>query len=112
VKPGPELDALVAEKVMGWIHLEAHPASCAPEVWILDDEHGTEARKAAEWSPSTDIADAWEVVEVMRKKDGVFIANMGRRWTVRFTDYSMWFADDLPLAICLAALKAKGHDVL
>jgi hypothetical protein len=52
MKPGPELDALVAEKVMGWIHLEAHPASCAPEVWILDDEHGTEARKAAEWSPS------------------------------------------------------------
>jgi len=64
MKPGRELDALVAKKIMGW------KLSADASEWL--DADG-EYMKAAEywyiggnddilpWSPSTDIAAAWQV---------------------------------------------------
>lgn len=88
-KAGPELDARVAREVMNW------------EI-------------AGPWSPSTDIAAAWEVVE----KIGLFSdeAYDGIGFTL-WHDANGWFvgtpdfrtgvqAPTAPLAICLAALEA------
>ena len=65
MKPGPELDALVAEKVMGWT---AVYLSDGVNTW-LDDGVNTGRMISGDypWSPSTSIADAWEVVEKLGK---------------------------------------------
>jgi hypothetical protein len=101
------IDALVAEHVMGW--------------WLAKDEDG-------EWCfmdgadfvcfnfdvphYSTDIAAAWEVVEKM--------GHVGLNWDDTTNSPARWqcimergeyYADTAPMAICLAALKAKGVDV-
>lgn len=99
-----KLDGLVAEKVMGW-----------------------RAAGSGQWSPSTSIADAWDVVIAMRK----------RRYAVRIEAnrfplsdlVSVWANDDNPemgvrgwhnasgkttdpataaLHICIASLRAVG----
>ena len=94
---GRELDALVAEKVMGWDHYpskhEIVPAY------------------------STDIAAAWEVVEKMRSDDwwaqiaqdntDIWDAKLWRgepdRWFPTMETYGN--APTAPLAICRATLK-------
>lgn len=81
-KPGPDLDALVAEKVMGWtpceddlhnlkwdthIPLRTRHGIVGEELWR--DEWGDPPtiklpRSGPKpWAPTTSIADAWEVVE-------------------------------------------------
>jgi hypothetical protein len=71
---GRELDALVAEKVMGW---RRHPTNQWNDRWHdgdreLDADHAIEGEGGdyyhpdKAWEPSTDIAAAWEVVEEMR----------------------------------------------
>ena len=92
LQAGHELDALVAEKVMGW----------AP------GERGTPAF-------STSIAAAWEVVEKMRADKlsvtltGYWEGSTGK-WWVNVLDNVETVAtvrtDTAPHAICLAALKA------
>jgi Phage ABA sandwich domain len=92
-----EIDRLVAEKVMGW-----------------------EAGKYAygSWFPTTNIADAWKVVEKLSKDGFEF-----QVWREKNGKYNVEFAKDFfyvfgfaesetaPLAICLAALKAVGVEV-
>lgn len=96
-----ELDAMVAEKVMGWTLHGVAPSG--GRVLI--------APSGAMGIPnySTDISAAWQVVEKMRSKRIHF--EMGSTipgdWTAYFnndraTDKSA------PRAICLAALKAVG----
>jgi hypothetical protein len=100
--PGPKLDALVAEKVMGLV-IPSRPG----------------------WGPkpySTDIAAAWEVVE----KFGHFhiqtvfgdgsVDSFGEMIRVRLTTEATLqgrtmesIAETAPHAICLAALKAVGY---
>jgi hypothetical protein len=125
---GRELDALVAEKLMGMgsqMTVQRQPdGSYVPtgEIWYDCPEF------------STDIADVWQVVKKMH--DGIDPAEMGRyqyltlvctgafgeRWAASF-DFNLshdWYEADVivtcpfaakaataPLAICLAALKAK-----
>lgn len=123
MKPGRELDALIAEKVF--------------EGYILDyNNYGnflvafkTDSEGIAIWEDlpnySTDISAAWQVVEKL--KDTLD----GNKWTGEFNlfyngqDYECWWsfsrqtedglyetskeagvADTAPLAICLASLKA------
>jgi hypothetical protein len=105
LKAGRALDALVAEKVM--------------ECRILDG-----------WSPSTDIAAAWEVVEKLREReDSIRIETregpQHNEWWVaidQFVKDEEWAGGgyysaekiftaqsaSLPLAICLASLQAVG----
>lgn len=99
-----EIDAEVAEKVMGWGH--AHRWSD----WTLKGR----VMAGNSWSPSTDIAAAWEVVEKVRetheevsltcteKGYSCYIFKSENHVPEGFTSKTM------PMAICLAALKALG----
>lgn len=58
-----ELDALVAEKVMGWSFEAASPTSRDGDFWS-DGENYVVA--VDEFHPSTDVNAAWQVVEKMR----------------------------------------------
>ncbi len=90
MKAGRELDALIAEKVMGW------DSRCIPKPY------------------SRDIGYAWQVVEKVLsdvkghvdlsiEPDGVNCIISGYTFDAGET------ADTAPLAICQAALKAVGH---
>jgi hypothetical protein len=91
---GAELDALVAERVMGW----------------------TDSRKLEDWwwKPSTDIRQAWEVLNHVASTRDVKVSLErcydARSWNCTIEDdVGHVFGCDLvdaPLAICRAALKA------
>lgn len=127
MKAGRDLDALIAEKVMGW------PKNSV--VWYIDDK----PFRISDFSPSTQIADAWLVVEKFAgaeksigESGGVELLD---RWQIQLQwDHNwMWDAtlshlvgtnsvsEDVteffaqapaaPLAICLSALKAVGVNI-
>lgn len=108
-----EIDRLVAEKVMGWKR--------TPYGWdVLEKKYNL----GIEWDLpkfSTNIADAWKVVEKLQK-DGWYIElyNENEEWCFDLTKYNEFLsvdrfyrasAEGASLAICLAALKACGIDV-
>ena len=127
MEAGRELDALIAEKVMGHRMFEPPPMS---EPWeVMPDDY----RGRPLLPYSTDIGAAWEVVEKMRERgkdrkdiaicmDGFSLSqnHVGEDWqdypwapeggwSATFTDgYNTSGAAALtaPHAICLAALKA------
>ena len=112
---GPEMDALIAELVMGW-------------KWAVDEcEHPTlnDGRClkpdgiVVYFRPSRQIADAWQVVEYLRGQPwyrGVSVTDAPTQggsytceiWTKRGGMMGReveYVADTAPLAICRAALK-------
>jgi len=113
VKPGPELDRLVAERVMGWQY------DLLRDAWAKAD--GSYAY-AEVWKPSTDIAAAWDVVQCLISKSfNVEVWNtveldQDGEWRtawvvdVRSTQHGASTyraqAPSAPLAICRAALLA------
>ena len=131
MKAGRELDALIAEKVMGWssqadgLYWDAgnHRTRLVLGSIIAKkrDEMGLENAHGFVFAPSTNIADAWEVV---RKMGMVLIENsweafgQADEWNVQFVGHDKegephWVsesAETVEIAICLAALKAKGGD--
>lgn len=116
MEAGRDLDALIAEKVMGYRMKPEHNEWDYFPIPILS------------WHPSADIAAAWQVVEKLCDRPGVeFMVKLmepsakklyGFRWyaavtvsdscdqTEEFDRTYTAFADTAPLAICLAALKA------
>jgi len=62
-KAGPELDTLIAEKVMGWEVVAQYPKDCPDHGLYVMLASGKLWNRGGEWSPSTDIAAAWNVVE-------------------------------------------------
>jgi hypothetical protein len=110
LNPGRELDALVAEKVMGrrfTRHL-CEPGT-PPHEWVDSD--------VPEYS--TDIAAAWGVVEKLREHfAGVEVMALTKtNANPNYFEAKLWantwvhsFAEapTAPHAICLAALKAVG----
>jgi hypothetical protein len=115
--PGRELDALVAEKVMGWLHTES---------WQSDGEITGTTPDYRAWVPvprySTDWAAAGEVVEKVRAQMpggwGFELEDVGvsavalNTWRAAFMGAdAKWEAlsDSAPHAICLAALQAVGY---
>lgn len=105
IAAGRELDAEVAEKVMG-----------------LDRKPWTDEDDVMHFPPtelfSTDISAAWQVVEKMREhtKQCVlveastnpeeYLCTVGRHYRGQWFKSHQSKADTAPLAICLAALKA------
>ena len=95
-EPGPELDRLVAERVMRW---------------TLDEKGWQENFK-----PSVDIVAAWKVVNRLREKQfDIMIKTLKDRWEVLISDSDKildWYATapELPLAICRAALLAVSAE--
>jgi hypothetical protein len=114
---GREMDALVAEKVMGyrWLKVNGIKALFPPDLkpsdvdWFPEDDPLDLVR----WPYSTDIAAAWEVVEHNHDVSVEHRAMSSTPWAVTFqrhmdgTEFT-GFADTAPLAICRAALKAVG----
>jgi hypothetical protein len=107
MEPGRELDALIAAKVLGIVSLVPATYRLVGGPWVVSD-----------LIPyySTDIKDAWEVMEWLWEKDeqyliwpdgldgeeGYSVALLERG---EDTDYSVAWAKTAPHAICLAALK-------
>ena len=144
MEAGRELDAIVAEKVMGWHYDSAWDCLIPPEQrakpnemwteWEADDDglvrkpinenyvtgivYTGDTQKIVLPYYSTDIADAWKVVERLDYKShtNFSLYTIGANWFCFFKeenvkmDYS-WVneyearADTAPLAICRAALK-------
>ena len=114
-----ELDALVAEKVMGWTLVTDIVKNCSGQ-WF--DSNGGGTRSEHGWHPDTSISDAWLVVEEMRKRGfGVNIVspNVDTTSQPRPTDWIVWVeredgvssvaswrCDSAPEALCRAALEA------
>lgn len=133
IKPSREFDALVAEKVMR-LEVKSYESLKGADIrekfgtfWtpIRDNNYGTPYQQ---WQPvqpySTDIAAAWEVVEVivnMRRQDFKLLyaklpppQNDRKGWRAIFTTGQGTreaIAPTVPHAICLAALKACGVEV-
>lgn len=114
---GRELDALIAERVMGWtsVHYDG-PTDRARYKWLGIPPDGRTYQTEVRYF-STDIAAAMEVVERLREQGyGVVMAdNMGKPpWNVDVVATAKVYegdADSLPLAICRAALQATKTGV-
>jgi hypothetical protein len=121
-----ELDAAIAEKVMGWTKWRS-PAARTPEpdCWKTGDEESP-TRLIAYWSPSTDIAAAWLALDWLRTRRDVVCLTFDARdnyWEIDacdHIDYHTNLRDDgskprgcavivsaatAPRAICRAALS-------
>jgi len=110
MKAGRELDALVAEKVMGMLkYIQGDITIFENEEYLWRD-----------WEVpyfSDDIAAAWQVVEKMREKYVINIEiDCENTWVELWRDstdepykqVADEYGDTAPLAICLAALRAVG----
>lgn len=117
---GPELDALLAEKVMGWRRFDNWSQTVGMErPFFLVGESGVIVYRHPDlgksWSPSKNMADAWDVVEKIENTLNFQIDNVGlenkdqRRWRVLFSrsgdPISVVAAETAPLAIARAALQ-------
>lgn len=125
MKAGPALDAMVAEKVLGWKAVPGHGPMEGLTFYQPPDQSWVEY-DIPEFS--TEIEQAWRVVEKIKEKGhdliiGVFCKDDERLGdgdrTEAFYRVSVWIependdedniktgeADTAPLAICLAALK-------
>lgn len=123
MQPGRELDALIAEKVMGITKLSHRPLD-ANEMCrrcFRPAGQGDNLPASCVAQPySTDIAAAWEVVEkldLFGKRDMFIYKNWRGKYSIDETvdagmgtrDIAIAEADTAPQAICLAALKAVGE---
>lgn len=130
LEPGPELDRLVAERVMGWKRrVEEAPPGCAywdddkGHLRAFEDPGGNLDRWYDPWRPSTDIAVAWEVLNRLLAND--FTYNIGapcpyRRGEDKDWQIIVWNAEgevvadvrapNICLLICRAVLLALGVD--
>lgn len=124
MEAGRELDALIAEKVMGCKILYVGTVS-GEKPWgcgCLNEIHSIGDGDAELKEFSTDIAAAWEVVEKLREKyNSVDICALSptlkgchykvKLWDNAWSDSITILSETVPRAICLAALKAIGHEV-
>ena len=122
---GPELDRLIAEKVMGWkiIDYESNgefTGNAMPheDGYCLKDKDGNERQhgeEAHQWHPSTKISNAWEVVEAITKQEPRKIVRVHHNSDMSICRIIDFHSCDTigeggaltaPLAICRAALSA------
>lgn len=114
---GGELDALVAENVMGWrLERTGGTGKYRDAMRWVDDRGAVVAEVDWHWKPSIDIADAWQVVEKLRSLgydvnvliDAATDVKRPYACEVSRTGWcgSEWeSATTAPHAICLAALS-------
>jgi hypothetical protein len=118
---GRELDALVAEKVMGWIDIKKQSIANAFGQHVLDDYVGQPSIGAT--IPvlvprySTMIQEAWKVADKLRGEVQFVAVISGsgpqgaQPWICKINREGSFIeerAETAPLAICLAALKGVG----
>lgn len=116
MKPGRELDALVAEKVMGWISWRnGREETLNPPLNESEERvHGIYPKPEIPHY-STSIADAWQVVEAfdvyhISKTIVVPPARWFHATLTRFDkdQFGAEAGESIPHAVCLAALAACG----
>ena len=109
-----QIDALIAEKVMGLVVGEVYSDSGEYESHYANpqDKHPLTGQDLLPHY-STSIVDAWRVVEkiegqvlIDRTISGKWVCEI--IWGMRYTYVAE--ADTAPMAICLAALKAVGYE--
>jgi len=118
MKPGRELDALVAEKVMGWVEFSPIDPTIDFGVhgkyrWNYAKDPKDGKQKPIPWY-SEDIAAAWEVVEKMLERGGCEIgcygSKNGAKWfevnVITMNGEVTVTAQTPAEAICKAALLA------
>jgi hypothetical protein len=118
---GREMDALVAEHLMGWrLVKRGRRVATGPDYEgpgeILGFSGNADARRwIAQVCPaySTEIAAAWSVVELFPETGrGLHLMQSmarGGRWRCTFDMEDGVWGDTAPHAICLAALKSVGY---
>lgn len=119
--PGQPLDELIAERFMGWHKGKGGavnwPGAESSAYWYSADggrHHPCIRDDFANmwpWSPSTDIADAWMVVEWLKAQGCHLELRWVHDWTCVLIGERSASADTAPMAICLAALKSIGVKV-
>lgn len=114
---GPELDALVAERVLGWgnVHIAWSQVRGIPPQYA-DKQPPDRTINFPGMGWSLVISSAWDVVEAMERRGystnlHSHVDGSGRRWTAEFWEHventDMGHGDTAPLAICRAALAAS-----
>lgn len=118
MKPGKELDALIAENVMGLPVLDYN------NYGTITVSYENDENRQAVWVDlpkySTDITAAWEVAEKLAEKG--FYYEIQQAWSQENTKRCRVYLNDgearyiaigdtAPHAICLAALKALGVEI-
>lgn len=109
MRPGRELDALVASKVMG-IEIDG-------DVWpddavvcpVLGDQWYMYIQPY-----STDIAAAWTILEKLKDDFNFTLSLQGETYFLKLIGIDSVVtaeANTAPHVICLAALKAVGYDI-
>lgn len=118
MKPGRELDALVAEHVMGlepWP--EQLPSWKCKAFKAKHVPHGQKAKPCIPPEYSTNIAAAWKVIEKIKTSESwlaIWQTIDTGKWYIELQlddGTKIGWANDCdtaPQAICLAALKYKG----
>jgi len=124
MQPGRELDELVAEKILGWRFSKSTFEQYEPSCWY--DKATSKRVWGRDFSPSTDIAAAWKVVEKLNDLGMDVEINQNAESTpgdherchvyIREFDTinekelheDVW-ASTAPHAICLAALKVTAQ---
>lgn len=104
---GPDLDALIAEKVMGLEPWPGQDPRCLTKTFKARFvPHGQDPKPCAPPEYSTDIAAAWEVVEHMKSKGFYLSLRFDTAWLASFEENGSVSgdADNVPEAICQAAL--------
>lgn len=108
MKPGPELDAKVAEEVMGW-KLRHYKINTGKDAWSNAD-----GIRDCDFRPSTSISAAFGVVDKMHSRErGLYLFWLGHGeggrdlgWRAHFSCGTQVFCATPAHSICLAALKA------
>ena len=115
ILPSAELDALIAERVMGWVRRE-HPTALDPAMrWDWVDTDG-KLQQYGYWSPSTEPYYAWQVITHLNQRDPswrVQLTQVGyppRAWRCiafqgALSEGVTVQADTAMRAVCLAALQ-------
>ena len=110
-----DIDERVAREVMEWESIDY------PILGWLTKKPCTlmDLMRVENWHPSTNIDQAWMVVEETREKDWYFELTQWPDgiWLAEFFESGLGYiihgqaeSDTAPMAICQAALKAKGHE--
>lgn len=108
MEPGREMDALVAEKIMGWTEcsVDGQRSYGKPPEFVDADP------VVRIYEYSTEISAAWGVFEELNGKFGVSLGRAGdyyepdRKWNTRIGKNEWVEAETAPEAICKAALMA------
>lgn len=125
-RPGPETNARVAAEVMGWpvfiatdpewrMQLHGKGIQCVRFISPPAELRRYEGMRFVDnWRPSTDIADAWEVLgkltsvklDRLDSTDARF--SIDKQWQC-YADGHWGVAETAPMAICNTALAAGGE---